>query len=141
MPVGKLGPNDVVTANPDDTVGDVVEDFRSEEVGAVVVTEDDEPVGLVTDRDVALSVGQNGDVAEEPVESVMSEEPATIREDEEAVEIARRIDEENVRRLPVVDDDGELSGIVTTDDVVATVGEQLDDIADTIEAQSPDYSP
>ena len=141
MPVGDLGPDDVVTASPDDTVSDVVEEFRSEEVGAVVVTEDDRPVGLVTDRDVALSVGQNGDVAEEPVESVMSEDPATIQADEEAVEVARRIDDENVRRLPVVDDDGTLTGIVSTDDVVATVGEQLDDIADTIEAQSPDYSP
>ena len=141
MPVGELGPNDVVTASPDDQVRDVVDDFRSEDVGAVVVTEDSEPVGLVTDRDVALSVGQNGDVADESVESVMSEDPVTIREDEEALEISRTVEDENVRRIPVVDDDGELTGLVTVDDLVATVGEQLDNVADTIEAQSPDYSP
>ena len=141
MPVGDLGPEEVVTVEPDQTVGDVVDKFESEEVGAVVVTEGEEPVGLVTDRDVALAVGGGDDVAQQSVEDVMTEDPVTIQADEEALEAARTIQEENVRRLPVVDDDGNLSGIVSTDDVVATVGEQLDDISDTIEAQSPDYSP
>ncbi|QLG29257.1 hypothetical protein HUG10_17725 [Halorarum halophilum] len=56
------------------------------------------------------------------------------------VEIARTIGEHNVR-LPVVDDDGKLESIATVDDHVSTVGEQLDEVADTIEAQSLDYSP
>lgn len=141
MPVGNLGPEDVVTVAPDQTVDEVVDQFESEEVGAVVVTEGDEPVGLVTDRDVALAVGDGDDVAQQSVEELMTEDPVTIQEDAESIEAARTIQEENVRRLPVVDDGGSLSGIVSTDDVVATVGEQLDDIADTIEAQSPDYSP
>ena len=141
MPVGDLGPDDVVTADPNDSVADVVDDFRSEDVGAVVVTDDQEPVGLVTDRDVALSVGQNGDIADEPVESVMSDDPVTLQEDEEAMEISRAIEDQNVRRIPVVDDEGNLTGLVTFDDLVATIGEQLDNVADTIESQSPDYSP
>ena len=141
MSVGDLGPDDVVTADPDDTVGDVVDDFESEGVGAVVVTDGQEPVGVVTDRDVALSVGNGDGVADQPVESVMSENPATLQEDEEAMEISRTIEEENVRRIPVVDDQGNLTGLVSFDDLVATIGEQLDNVADTIEVQSPDYSP
>lgn len=141
MPVGHLGPDDVVTEGRDATLGDVAETLGSEGVGAAVITEDDEPVGLVTDRDIALSVADGDDVAERPVEDAMTEDPVTLREDDEGIEIARTIGEHNVRRIPVVDDNGDLTGIVTQDDVVATVGEQLDEIADTIEAQSPEYSP
>lgn len=141
MPVGDLGPESVVTASRDDTLGDVVEQFESENVGAVVVTEGDEPVGVVTDRDVALEVGDSDDVASVPAEEVMTADPATVREDDEAMELSRVIDEHNVRRVPVVDDDGALTGIATLDDLVATVGEQLDNVSDTIEAQSPEYAP
>lgn len=141
MPVGELGPDDVVTEDRDATLTDIAEKLRSENVGAVVVTEDDEPVGLVTDRDVALAVADGDDVAERSVEDAMTEDPVTLRADEEAIEIARTIGEHNVRRIPVVDDDGKLESIATLDDLVGTVGEQLDEVADTIEAQSPDYSP
>ncbi|QLG62787.1 CBS domain-containing protein [Halorarum salinum] len=141
MPVGHLGPDDVVTEGRDDTLGDVAETLDSEGVGAAVIAEDNEPVGIVTDRDIALSVTDGDDIAERPVEDVMTNDPVTLREDEEAIEIARTIGEHNVRRIPVVDDSGDLTGIVTHDDVVATVGEQLDEIADTIEVQSPEYSP
>lgn len=141
MPAGHLGPDEVVTARPDDSVEQISDQLESENVGAIVVTEDEEPVGIVTDRDVALTVGEDSDVASRPVEEIMSVGPATVREDDEAMEISRTIDETNVRRLPIVDDDGNLTGIVTLDDLVATVGEQLDNVADTIEAQSPDYQP
>lgn len=141
MPVGDLGPENVVETSRDATLGDVVETLKSENVGAVVVSEDDEPVGIVTDRDVALAVSDHDDVASVAVEDVMAEDPATIRADEEGIEISRVIGQEHVRRIPVVDDDGKLTGIVTLDDVVATIGEQLDNVADTIESQSPDYRP
>ena len=141
MSAGDLGPDEVVTAQPDDAVEQISDQLESEDVGAIVVTEDEEPVGMVTDRDVALSVGEDGDVASRPVEEIMSEDPATIREDDEAMEISRTIEEANVRRLPIVDENGNLTGIVTFDDLVATIGEQLDNVANTIEAQSPDYQP
>ena len=141
MPVGRLGPDEVVTAQPDDSVGQISERLESENVGTIVVTEDDKPVGMVTDRDVALSVDDDGDVASRAVEEIMTEDPATIREDDDALEISRTIDEAGVRRLPIVDEEGTLTGIVTLDDLVATIGEQLDNVADTIEAQSPDYQP
>ncbi|RBI58424.1 CBS domain-containing protein [halophilic archaeon] len=141
MPVGDLGPENVVTAEPDTQVSDIVDRLRSENVGAIVVVEDDEPVGIVTDRDVALAVNEGGDVGDKSVQSVMTEDPVTLHEDEEAIEISRTIGEHNVRRIPVVDDDDKLTGIVTLDDLYATIGEQLDNVADTVEVQSPKYSP
>jgi hypothetical protein len=111
----------------------------AENVGAVVVTDGDEPIGIVTDRDVALSVAEHDDVGSLVVEDVMVPDPVTIHEDEEAIELSRTIGEHGVRRIPVVDD-GALTGIVSLDDLVATIGEKLDEVADTIETQSPEYT-
>lgn len=141
MTVKDMGPQDVVTTSPDATVRDVVEQLAAENVGAVVVTEENQPVGILTDRDVALSVNDADDVATQSVNEIMTENPETIQGDEPGMEISRRLGEANVRRLPVVDENDELTGIVTMDDLVATVGEELDAVADTIEVQSPDYQP
>ncbi len=141
MPVGHLGPEEVVTESPDTTVAETVETMRSAEIGAIVVTENDEPVGLVTDRDIARSVPDGNDLADKPIEDVMTEDPVTLHEDEEAMKLSRTIDDHNVRRIPIVDDAGNLTGLVTLDDLVATIGEQLDNVAATIEAQSPEYAP
>lgn len=141
MPVSKLGPEDVVTTDRESELGEITETLASEGIGAVVVTEDESPVGIVTDRDAALAIHQYDDVASVSVDEIMTEDPATIHEDEEAIEISRAIEAHNVRRFPIVDDDGTLTGIVTLDDLVATIGEQLENVAETIEVQSPDYSP
>ncbi|ELZ21738.1 signal transduction protein with CBS domains [Haloterrigena salina JCM 13891] len=141
MSVGELGPKNVVTAGPDTELETVAQRLASNNVGAAVVTEGEEPVGIVTDRDIALEVAQSDDVAATPAEDVMTAGLTTLREDADAIEISRAIKEENARRFPVVDENGELTGIVTLDDLVATIGEQLDNVADTIEAQSPAYSP
>lgn len=141
MPVGHLGPTDVVTVDPNESVSETVDRLDSEGVGAIVVTEDDEPVGIITDRDIALAVTGEADVGSESVQSIMTTDPVTLHEDEEAIEISRTIDDHEVRRIPVVDDDGKLTGIVTMDDLVATIGEQLNHVADAIEADSPKYNP
>lgn len=141
MPVGTLGPNEVVTVNRDDTLAEAASTLESENVGAVVIAENNQPTGLLTDRDVALAVADGEGVESKNVEEVMTEDPVTVPEDAEDVEIAEKIGEHGVRRFPIVDDDGELAGIATLDDLVATIGEELDAVANTIETQSPDYSP
>lgn len=141
MPVGHLGPDEVVTGERDTTIGEIAGKLESENVGSVVITEDNKPVGIVTDRDVGLAINDHDDVTSLTAADVMTEDPATIRENEEAIEISRAIGEHGVRRFPVVDENDELTGIVTLDDLVATIGEQLENISDTIETQSPDYSP
>lgn len=140
MAVGHLGPNDVVTVTPEATVGGVVDRLESGKVGSVVVSEHDESVGIVTDPDVALAATWTDDVASEGATEVMSDDPATLPEDAEGMEISRVFGENDVHRVPVVDD-GKLAGIATLDDFVATVGEELDNVADTIESQSPSYQP
>ncbi|WP_232702030.1 CBS domain-containing protein [Halobacterium wangiae] len=141
MPVGELGPEDVVTVEKDAKISDVVDQLESENVGAIVVTDEEKPVGIVTDRDVALALNRMDDLATGDVTDIMTEDPVTLREDDPELAVARTIEDENVRRIPVVDEDGKLTGIVTLDDLVATVGEELGKVSNTIESQSPDYKP
>lgn len=136
-----LGPETVITVDTDSTVTDAVDKLEVENIGTIVVEADNEPVGILTDRDIALALTDTEDIATESVGTIMTTDPVTIAEDEEAMEISRKIEEHNIRRIPVVDEDGNLSGIVTLDDLVSVVGEQLDNVASTIEVQSPEYSP
>lgn len=140
MTVGKLAQEDVVTADRDTPVRSISDSMASEGVGAVVITEDDEPVGIVTDREIALSIGDGG-VESRTAGEVMTDDLAVIREEAEEVELADRLNEADVRRLPVVDESGGLVGIVTLDDLVSILGEQLAEAAEVIETQSPAYSP
>lgn len=140
MSVGTLAQDDVVTADKEASLPELAQAMESEQVGAIVITSDDEPVGIVTDREIALSVSDDG-VDSRTAEDVMTEAIEHIREDAESVELADRLGEAKVRRLPVVDDSGDLVGIVTLDDLVSILGEQLAEVADVIETQSPAYSP
>lgn len=139
MPVGNLANENVQTTSKDASVRDAARKMDESNVGSLVVVEDDEPDGVVTDRSIALAIGDRDDIDSVTVEDVMASDVATIQADEEAIELARTFGETKVRRLPVVDDDGTLSGIVTLDDVVATIGEQMEEVATVIEAQSPGY--
>ncbi|WP_408957911.1 CBS domain-containing protein [Natrinema sp. 74] len=141
MSVGKLGPENVITTGRDSDLAELTETLADENVGAIVVTEDDEPVGMVTDRDAALAIHEHDDVGSVSVEDVMTDDPATVHEDDDPIAISEAIEEHNVRRFPIVDDDGKLAGIASLDDLVATIGEELENVSETIEAQSPAYRP
>ncbi|MFC6905126.1 CBS domain-containing protein [Halalkalicoccus tibetensis] len=141
MPVQDIAQEDVVTVERDAEASEVARTMDDERVGAVVVVEDDEPAGIVTDRTLGLSVGQEDDPASLTAEDLMSEDPETVAADAEAYELAVQFGEAKVRRLPVVDDDGSLAGIVSLDDVIATSAEELEEAAKVIEAQSPGYAP
>lgn len=140
MPVRELAV-EPVTAERDTSIRDLTRTMEEEEIGDVIVVEGDEPVGIVTDRDVALAFGRGEDLESLTAEDLMSDDLVTIQADAEDIELPRTLSETRVRRLPVVDDDGTLVGIVTLDDLVATIGEEMEAVADVIEAQSPGYSP
>jgi len=140
MPVKSLAV-DVITASPDASVTALARTMLDEELGDLVIAENNRPVGIVTDRDIALAVARYDDFAERTAEDVMTPDPVTIHQDATAVDLPATMAEGQVRRIPVVDDDGLLVGIATLDDVVATAGEMLDDIATVIESQSREYEP
>ncbi|SFR65923.1 CBS domain-containing protein [Halogeometricum rufum] len=140
MPVSNLAV-EAETANRETALKELARTMADEELGDLVIVEDDEPVGIVTDRDIALAVAHHDDLTELTAADVMTSDPVTIHEDATAVDPPATMADGAVRRIPVVDDDGKLVGIATLDDVVATTGEMLDDVATVIEAQSREYEP
>jgi len=138
MPVKSLAV-DPVTTRPDTSVRAVARMLRDEDLGDLIVVEDRKPIGIVTDRDIALAVADHEDLEPLSVADIMTRDPITIHEDATAVDLPARMAEGHVRRIPVVDDDGVLVGIATLDDVVATIGEMMKDVATVIEWQSREY--
>jgi CBS domain-containing protein len=127
----------VETAGPDTTVEVLANTMDEKGVGSVVVTEDNRVVGIVTDRDVALTLARDGDPATLTAADVMAAEPTTLPSSAGVLELTERMAEESVRRIPVVDDGGVIVGIVTLDDVVRLLSTELEHLADVIEAESP----
>lgn len=140
MTVMDLARSDVVTVPPAAGADSIAELMAEHSVGCVVVVENDRPVGLVTDRDLALSVlGGNGDVASLTASDVMTADPVTVDASDGIYQALGRASEAGVRRIPVVEHDGELAGIVTLDDFAVLLASELGTLSDIIQAESPPY--
>jgi CBS domain-containing protein len=140
MPVRSIarGTDQLVTAAPDATATSLARAMDDDSVGSVVIVEDDEPVGIVTDRDLALSVLMEGRDGDTPAAEFMTRDLVTVHAEAGVMELCRTMREHGVRRLPVVDD-GRLTGIVTLDDVVVLLQGEMENITEVIRTESPPY--
>ena len=130
----------VVSAPPDAPIADVARMMDDEKVGSVVIVEEDRPQGIVTDRDVAIGVvARDRDPETVTAADVMHEDLVTVDADAEMYDVMRTMNESKVRRLPAVDSDGRLAGIVTFDDFVALLGRELKLLGEVAESEAPPY--
>lgn len=119
-----------VTASPTTTVAEAARLMRVRNVGALVVVNGRKPMGLVTDRDIAVDVvGRGKDPATVEVGDIMHRKPATIREDAGILDAARMFDRKAVRRLPVVNKGGSVVGLIAVDDVLMLLGSEMGHVA------------
>jgi CBS domain-containing protein len=112
----------VVTAGTDDTLRHVGELMRDRNVGSVVVCEGDRPVGVITDRDLALAVVADAVDAGEVAGAQASRPLVTGHVEMDIQEAVALMVQHRIRRLPVTDRD-ELVGIVTIDDLAVRAGD------------------
>lgn len=139
MTIAKICQREVDVARADETVHTAAKRMRDRKVGTLVVLNAKKiPVGLVTDRDLAIrTLGVERDVATTTVGDVMSHYPRTISEHtpiEEALGVMRSL---GVRRLPVVGSNGRLVGIVSTSDFLSLLAEEFANIGGLLEAEAP----
>lgn len=141
MPVSAIAREreQLVTATPRTPARELVRTMDDRKVGSILVVSDDKPVGIVTDRDIAMKVVGNGKDHELAAEEIMSRDPICVREDDGIFELCQTMKRNAVRRMPVVDEDGRLTGIVTLDDLVVLLQDEMEDIAEVIRTESPPY--
>jgi CBS domain-containing protein len=131
---------EVMTENPrsvapDDTVVDAARVMRDEDAGLVPITDRDRLVGVVTDRDIAIRVvADERDPRDTRVTEIASQQLVTIDPGQDLDEALRLMSRHQLRRLPVVEEDDRLVGIVAQADVArhadaTRTGEAVEDIS------------
>jgi CBS domain-containing protein len=121
--------------SPDTPVSQVAELMESEDVGSVPVVENDQLSGVVTDRDIVIrAVAKGKDPRGMPVREVSSRDIVSIGPDEDLSEALQLMATNQVRRLPVVDDENRLVGVVAQADIALeakekAVGEMVEEIS------------
>ena len=137
MSVGEICKREVVFVSKDNTVVEAAKLMRAHHVGALVVTESEEgrprPLGVLTDRDIVVEVIAEDLKSEDLlVGDVMSFELATIGEDDGISEAIKLMKGRGVRRVPVLNSNGDLVGIFAVDDVIELLAEELSDVAQLV---------
>lgn len=121
MNVSEVMTRNVVLANPDQSIHQIAKLMAERDTGALPVGENDRLVGVVTDRDIAVRAVAQGLSPDTPVRKVMSSQVLYCYEDEDVEQVARNMGKNRVRRLPVLNRDKRLVGIVSFGDVSRTV--------------------
>jgi CBS domain-containing protein len=107
------------TVKPGDTLLDAIRVYKELNVGFIPVCEDPDGrlVGVLTDRDVALALSKDQKPSQIRVAQCMSRDPVTCRPGDDAFSAAQKMEEHQIRRIPVVDDDNILMGVIATADI------------------------
>jgi CBS domain-containing protein len=140
MPIGDYCRRDPETAGPDETLRGAAQRMDASSVGSLVVLgEGRRPLGVVTDRDVALAVLRKGlDPETTPVSALIGGDVASVTERASVTVVIRIMRKHGLRRLPVVDvESGELRGIVALDDLLQLLASELSATAEAVRKQFP----
>jgi CBS domain-containing protein len=128
---------DVATFEMDAPVSEAARTMEERNIGCVIIVEQRRPVGVLTDRDLVVRVLNRGkDPRSTRVSEAMTPSPVMLQQDlglSEALEQARG---KPIRRFPVVDSNGHLTGIFTVDDVVRLVGKEMGAVATILEKEA-----
>ena len=140
MPVGEICNRDVILVRREDTIFTAAKLMRQNHVGDVVVVDERGgsrlPVGIVTDRDLVVEImATELDQKVITAGDIMIEELVTVKESLGVFEAIQYMRAKAVRRLPVVDEQGALVGILTLDDLLQLLSEELAAIARLITSQ------
>ena len=134
MSIGEICNRKVVVMQREETIGEAAKLMRDQHVGSVLVVDEQDgkrvPVGIVTDRDLVVEViAPELDADAITVGDIMMTGFAVVKEETGVFEAIQYMRTKGIRRLPVVDAEERLIGIVTLDDLLILLAEELDALA------------
>jgi CBS domain-containing protein len=139
MSVGEICNRNTVVATEDSSIAEVARLMREHHVGSVVIVEPGvrpKPVGIITDRDLVVEImASDIDPQRVVVGDAMSFDLVTAQEQDDIWDTLQVMRGKGVRRIPVVDNRGELAGILSIDDVLDYLAEQLSDLVQLIDRE------
>jgi CBS domain-containing protein len=115
----------VKLCTPGQTIREVARTMAEIDAGAMPVGENDRLIGMITDRDIAIRAVAQGKGPDTPVREVMSEHIHYCYEDEDVDDVAQNMGDIRVRRLPVMNREKRLVGILSLGDVARTEGGEI----------------
>jgi len=143
MPIGDICVLDVITCSPSTKINEVAQLMRQHHVGDVVVVEESKgkrvPVGIITDRDIVTSViALELDPTIFSAGDLVARQIIAVREDLGVFEAIRKMRRHGVRRMPVLDQEGGLRGIVSVDDLIELLAAEMTELAKLISKEQDD---
>jgi CBS domain-containing protein len=137
MSAGEYCNREVVVVSKSEPVSEAISLMRSHHVGDVIVVDTTAagmiPLGILTDRDIVLEILAEGvDLETVSIGDVMSYDLVTVTEDTKLIDTIKLMRDKGVRRIPVVNQQGVLVGLMSVDDLLELLAEQLADIVSLI---------
>ena len=117
MKVSEVMTREVQTVQPDQRVQEAASFMLTADAGSIPVTEGERLIGMITDRDIAVRGIAKGYGPDTPVRELMTDDLIVLRVDDDIEEAATKMSQAQVRRLPVIDHDERLCGIVSLGDL------------------------
>jgi CBS domain-containing protein len=117
MKVREVMTSDVETVTADQTAQEAASFMIRADAGSIPVTDGDRLIGMITDRDIAVRGIAKGNGPDTPVRELMTDDLIVARADDDVEEVARKMSAAQVRRLPVIDEQERLCGIVSLGDL------------------------
>jgi CBS domain-containing protein len=133
MSLQKFCERPIITVSPDQNIATACQLLREKNVGCLVAVENGNLSGILTDRDVALKVtGEKKDPQQTKVRDVMSANPQHIAVSKTLHDLTWLMHTYHVRRVPIVDEGNKVVGMVTLDDLIMLLGQEMADIGQGI---------
>jgi CBS domain-containing protein len=117
MKISDVMTTDVETVSADDTAQDAAKFMLRAEAGSIPVCDGDKVIGMITDRDIAVRGVAEGRGPDAPIRDLMTDGIVCAREGDDVQDVAAKMSEAQVRRLPVLDSEDRLCGIVSLGDL------------------------
>jgi CBS domain-containing protein len=137
MPLIEMAARSVVTVEADCSLVEAARRMVESSVGSLVIADADrkKPLGIVTDRDLVVLLARGADPKRDTVAPLVRPGLETVSEGETLQHVTQKLRKHGIRRLPIVDEEGRLAGIVSLDDVLVLLGREMADLAMAVEGE------